>query len=73
VEQPECRVQQLPVSPLETLHNDIVPGNRTLSRQTRLYLATFFSRLLEPRKKRALPLIVVLCADNRSLTDGCLS
>src|SRR6516162_11912830 len=27
---------------------DIVPGNRTPSRQTRLYLATFFSRLLGP-------------------------
>src|SRR5205809_5951662 len=26
---------------------DIVPGTRTLSRQTRLYLATFFSRLLD--------------------------
>ncbi|HET8998279.1 MAG TPA: hypothetical protein VFP86_01385, partial [bacterium] len=41
--------QQLPVCPLETLHEDIVPGHRTLSRQTRLYQATFFSRLLAGR------------------------
>jgi hypothetical protein len=26
-------IQQLPVSPLETLHETIVPDNRTLSRQ----------------------------------------
>jgi hypothetical protein len=40
-------IQQLPVCPLETLHEDIVPGNRTSSRQTRLYLPPFFSRLLD--------------------------